>query len=141
MPLEYTDGVCCPDCPDGHDICFELCGTPYCEKGTILHWAPNACCPACATPMCPDTSDVVSICLVRNDSCTDDLDCEQGHLCCENGCGRTCLEAVFNSTTTSIPTTSTTTTTTPTTGSPCVENGVIHNHGTHWTCADGCNTW
>ncbi|XP_047479804.1 chelonianin-like [Penaeus chinensis] len=43
---------------------------------------------------CPDTSDIVSICVVTERNCFSDGECGAGQKCCPIGCGRECLAVV-----------------------------------------------
>ncbi|XP_063601205.1 chelonianin-like [Penaeus indicus] len=40
---------------------------------------------------CPDTSDIVGICVVTERNCFSDSECGPGQKCCPFGCGRECL--------------------------------------------------
>ena len=51
-------------------------------------------------PVCPqmDSRDQSSVCVVVDQSCFDNSQCEDNELCCRNRCGKTCQEAVRSNT-------------------------------------------
>lgn len=90
-------GQCCFQC--GCSFCFggfvpppkETCKSKTCPKGQICRELPS---PRCEKPgTCPDTSNIVSICVVDplNPGCGTDSDCKGVSKCCRYGCQRSCL--------------------------------------------------
>ena len=79
------DGVCIPeryvcdgylDCRDGSDA--RNCPTEF----------DNTFYPQDIPRQCPNATGLIGACVVE---CSGDDDCENGGLCCSNGCGRTCM--------------------------------------------------
>ncbi len=105
-PLEYlqcpqpdgdTFGVCVQgcssdsDCTTGMLCCSNGCDRT-CQRGdSIPYYDIPATCPV---------SDGFGICVVDENSCFTDSDCDadEGELCCRSGCGQTCEQAITSTT-------------------------------------------
>ena len=92
-PLEEdVGGICseeCPsdgNCPSGQLCCSNGCGHSCVEAVRIPYHTPPA------NSMCPPVDDdMAGTCEER---CNNNSDCPSGQLCCSNGCGHSCVEAV-----------------------------------------------
>ena len=75
------------DCDGDFLCCSNGCGRT-CQMGDSI--------PYYQIPLqCPEQSDLdfLGICVITDDSCTMDEDCDDDELCCRSGCGRVCTSA------------------------------------------------
>ncbi|KAK3088649.1 hypothetical protein FSP39_021894 [Pinctada imbricata] len=94
--------MCPPVTPGMMGTCVEECSTnSQCPKGTMC--CSNGCGHTCQVPVsrmrgkCPSyNKDTVGICVgngAGGKKCSGDMDCKNGDLCCNNGCGPVCTPA------------------------------------------------
>ncbi|KAL4231149.1 hypothetical protein ACF0H5_008732 [Mactra antiquata] len=93
------------------------CNTCSCNMGqeacTLMYCPPRQ-------GQCPVIPEgVVGTCV---EMCTSDIDCVQGYLCCSNGCGHVCMEAVTNTST-----------------RDCHYDDEMYKSGESFLATDGCN--
>ncbi|XP_060573073.1 keratin-associated protein 5-3-like [Ruditapes philippinarum] len=107
-----TAGLCCRDRPDVERRCpfgqRGVCGTiagRQCGPGTRCMFMGNfpdaggKCCIIRPRPnegRCPPSSGLAGICLFDpNRNCLSDRECRRGQLCCSEGCGSVCKNAIY----------------------------------------------
>ena len=84
----------CSTCEQGDKICAVVdCAYPDCDGGLMPVVFPGECCPRCPHTTCPNTTGMLGTCV---EGCSDDSVCENGQLCCSNGCGHVCTAPYVN---------------------------------------------
>ena len=70
------------DCRDGADV-------RNCSRGEFsnVRYLTRRDIPV----VCPDVAETLGVCVSE---CSGNEDCEDGQICCSNGCGQTCIDGV-----------------------------------------------
>ena len=84
----------CSSCDEGRRICAIVdCALPDCGEGLQPYTPEGECCSRCPQPACPDVRGLIGTC---DERCSEDRSCEDGQLCCSNGCGHACMVPSVN---------------------------------------------